>query len=112
MSEFPLIVHDTRPKAWQQWQRSSGTRLPKNPKIIRLNTMNSVARAAEQGLGAALMPAQLLSAWMESGALTQLFDHELKSNDAYYLISPDTQKETQHSRTFREWVLQEFAFDA
>lgn len=111
-SEFPLIVHDARPKAWQQWQRSSGIRLPKNPKIIRLNTMNSVARAAEQGLGAALMPAQLLSAWMESGALTQLFDHELKSKEAYYLISPDTRKETPHSRTFREWVLQEFALEA
>mgnify|MGYP001822063160 FL=1 len=109
-SDFPLIVHDSRPKAWQKWQRSSGIRLPRNPKIIRLNTMTSVARAAEQGLGAALMPAQLCCAWMESGALTQLFDHELESKEAYYLISPDSTTDTEHSKTFCDWVLQEFTF--
>ena len=109
-SDFPLIVHDSRPKAWQKWQRSSGIRLPRNPKIIRLNSMTSIARAAEQGLGAALMPAQLCCAWIESGALTQLFDHELESKEAYYLISPDDSNDQQHSRTFREWVLREFAF--
>ncbi|MDH3620505.1 MAG: LysR substrate-binding domain-containing protein [Gammaproteobacteria bacterium] len=110
ISDFPLIVHDSRPKAWQQWQRSSGIRLPPNPKIIRLNSMTSIARAAEQGLGAALMPAQLCCAWMESGALTQLFDHELESREAYYLISPDKPDNAKHSSTFRDWVLQEFAF--
>lgn len=109
-SDFPLIVHDSRPKAWQKWQRSSGIRLPRNPKIIRLNSMTSIARAAEQGLGAALIPAPLCCAWMESGALTQLFDHELESREAYYLISPDDPSDTRHSGTFRDWVLQEFAF--
>ncbi|RZV33939.1 MAG: LysR family transcriptional regulator [Chromatiales bacterium] len=109
-SDFPLIVHDSRPKAWQKWQRSSGIRLPRNPKIIRLNSMTSVARAAEQGLGAALMPAQLCCTWMESGALTQLFDHELESSEAYYLISPESAADTGHSKTFRDWVLQEFTF--
>lgn len=72
--------------------------------------MTSIARAAEQGLGAALMPAQLCCAWMESGALMQLFDHELESKEAYYLISPDDPTDKKHSGTFREWVLQEFAF--
>ena len=109
-SDFPLIVHDSRPKAWQKWQRSSGIHLPRNPKIIRLNSMTSVARAAEQGLGAALMPAQLCCAWMESGALPQLFDHELESREAYYLISPESAADTGHSKTFRDWVLQEFRF--
>ena len=109
-SDFPLIVHDSRPKAWQKWQRSSGIHLPRNPKIIRLNSMTSVARAAEQGLGAALMPAQLCCTWMESGALTQLFDHELESREAYYLISPESAADTGHSKTFRDWVLQEFRF--
>ena len=109
-SDFPLIIHDSRPKAWQQWQRSSGIRLPRNPKIIRLNSMTSIARAAEQGLGAALMPAQLCCTWMESGALTQLFDHELESKEAYYLVGPDKPDETRHSSKFRNWVLHEFAF--
>jgi len=110
-SDFPILVHDTRPKAWQRWQKSSGIRLPRNPKIIRLNSMVSVARAAEQGLGAALMPAQLCSAWTQSGALTQLFDQELESDEAYYLTCAKDSAESSHIRTFREWVLQEFTLD-
>lgn len=107
-SEFPLIVHDVRPKAWQQWQKSSGVQLPRNPVNIRLNSMISVARAAEQGLGAALMPSQLCKAWFESGALIPLFDHELKSGDGYYLISEQQKAETKHVATLRKWALQEF----
>lgn len=108
-SDFPLIVHDARPKAWQQWQRSSGIRLPSNAKTIRLNSMISVARAAEEGLGAALMPSQLCTAWFHSGALIPLFDHELHSPEAYYLICENDRTVSEHVNTFREWVLQEFA---
>lgn len=110
-SDFPILVHDSRPKAWQRWQRSSGIRLPRHPKVIRLNSMVSVARAAEQGLGAALMPAQLCSAWLESGSLVQLFDQELESDEAYYLICSDDDPNNSNVKTFREWVLQEFTFD-
>jgi LysR family glycine cleavage system transcriptional activator len=110
-SDFPILIHEPRPKAWQQWQRSSGIRLPRHPKVIRLNSMVSVARAAEQGLGAALIPAQLCSAWLESGALTQLFDQELVSDEAYYLICSGNDPEYSHINTFREWVLQEFNYE-
>lgn len=108
-SAFPLIVHDVRPKAWQHWARSSGIRLPRRTPTIQLNSMISVARAAEQGLGAALMPAQLCAAWIESGALTPLFDHELESKEAYYLTSNRDDCDTGPVNTFRQWVLQEFA---
>lgn len=109
VSDFPLIVHETRPKAWRQWQKSSGIGLPKNPVTIRLNSMISVARAAEQGLGAALMPAQLCGNWIESGALTPLFDHELQSGDGYYLVTGGKESATKHVQTLRTWALQQFA---
>ena len=110
-SDFPLIVHDARPKAWQQWQKSAGISLPRNAKTIRLNSMTSVARAAEQGLGAALMPAQLCNSWIESGALTPLFEHELESREAYYLTYDGNNSNADRICTFRTWVLQEFALD-
>ena len=110
-SDFPLIVHDARPKAWQQWQKSAGISLPRNAKTIRLNSMTSVARAAEQGLGAALMPAQLCNSWIESGALTPLFEHELESREAYYLTHDGNNSNADRIDTFRTWVLQEFALD-
>lgn len=110
-SDFPLIVHDLRPKAWQQWQRSAGISLPRHVKTIRVNSMTSVARAAEQGLGAALMPAQLCNPWIESGALTPLFEHELESRQSYYLTYDGNISNADRIDTFRTWVLQEFALD-
>ena len=110
-SDFPLIVHDLRPKAWKQWQRSAGITLPRHVKTIRVNSMTSVARAAEQGLGAALMPAQLCNPWIESGALTPLFEHELESGESYYLTYDGNNSNADRIDTFRTWVLQEFALD-
>lgn len=110
-SDFPLIVHDLRPKAWKQWQRSAGISLPRHVKTIRVNSMTSVARAAEQGLGAALMPAQLCNPWIESGALTPLFEHELESRQSYYLTYDGNISNADRIDTFRTWVLQEFALD-
>jgi LysR family glycine cleavage system transcriptional activator len=110
-SEFPLLVHEARRKAWQQWQRSSGIRLPRQATTIRLNSMVSIARAAEEGLGAALMPAQLCSTWIESGSLVPLFEHELASDEAYYLTYDADHSNAAHLETFRKWVLREFALD-
>jgi LysR family glycine cleavage system transcriptional activator len=110
-SRFPLIVHDARPKAWQRWQRSSGITLPGQGKIIRLNSMISIARAAEQGLGAALMPAQLCDARIRSGSLVPLFAHELDYSEAYYLTCSGAVAAQPHVATFRRWLLRELALE-
>ena len=110
-SKFPLIVHDARPKAWQRWQHSSGITLPGQSKIIRLNDMVSIARAAEQGLGAALMPAQLCDARIRSGSLVPIFEHELEYSEAYYLTCSDAAAAQPHIATFRRWLLQELALE-
>ena len=110
-SEFPLIVHDARPRAWKQWQASSGIRVPRNAPTIQLDSMLSVQQAAEQGLGAALMPVQLCGERFASGKLAALFEHELQVDEAYYLISNGADAESSTVSTFREWVLREFALE-
>ena len=35
LSEFPLIVHDSRPGAWRLWERSSGIELPRDSKTTQ-----------------------------------------------------------------------------
>lgn len=106
-SEFPIIVHDSRPGAWGQWQRSSRIKLPPDSKTIRLDSMIAIARAAEQGLGAALIPAVLVDRWLQSQALVPLFDHELQTKDAYYFSSQSSTQENAALNAFRDWVLQE-----
>lgn len=107
--EFPLIVHESRPTAWRQWEKSSGITLPKQETTVRLDSMIAVVRAAERGLGAALVPAVLCDAWFESGSLVRLFEHELFTSDAYYVVSSPADAELPAVRRFRKWVLEEFA---
>jgi len=109
VSDFPLIVHGTRPKAWQQWSRSSGIELPELATSLRLDSMIAVARAAERGLGAALVPKQLSDGWFRSGSLVRLFDHELVTRDAYYFVCRQEDLASENVRLLRDWVLQEFA---
>ena len=105
---FPLVVHTTRPDAWRLWSQYSGINIPNTRNVIRLDSMIAVARAAERGLGAALLPLPLSDAWFASGSLVRLFDQEMKSNDAYYVVSDKDQEHRPEIKALRNWVLQEF----
>jgi len=109
VSEFPLILHESRPKAWRQWERSAGITLPKAPSVMRLASMIAVVRAAEQSLGAALVPAGLSDALFRSDAIVPLFDHELLTDEHYYVVYRAEDAELPHVAAFTDWVLQEFA---
>jgi LysR family glycine cleavage system transcriptional activator len=106
--DVPLLVHDNRPRAWRQWEKSSGIRVPRDASVIRLDSMIAIARAAERGLGAALVPVQLSDAWFESGSLVRLSDHELVTRDAYYFVCRPEDVDNETIRTLRSWVLQNF----
>lgn len=108
-SKFPLVVHASRTKAWRQWERSSRIRIPDHHDSVRLDSMIAVARAAERGLGAALVPTQLSGAWFGAGSLVPLFEHELITGDAFYLVSKKDGNNRQETELFRAWVLQNFA---
>lgn len=106
--DVPLLVHDSRPSAWRQWSQSSGIEVPRDASIIRLDSMIAIARAAERGLGAALVPVQLSDAWFESGSLVPLSDHELPTRDAYYFVCRVEDADNETIQTLRRWVLQNF----
>lgn len=107
VSEFPIVVHDRRPRAWKQWESASGILLPEILPTVRLDSMIAVVRAAERGLGAALVPAKLSDSWFKSGALVQLFVEELETNESYYLVSGHGSGDD-NVQLFRKWVLQNF----
>ncbi len=109
VSDFPLVLHETWPSAWRDWSRRSRLRLPDPKNTIRMASMIAVARAAERGLGAALIPRRLCESWFDSGGLVQLFDQELETAEAYYIVSHKDDSENADLRAFKSWVLQEFA---
>jgi LysR family glycine cleavage system transcriptional activator len=106
--DFPIIVHDSRPRAWLDWQKKSGITLPAYSSSVRLDSMIAIARAAERGLGAALVPLQLSDSWFESGALVKLFPTELPTEDAYYFVYRHEDEEQENIQRLRAWALSQF----
>ncbi|NHA13657.1 LysR family transcriptional regulator [Thioalkalivibrio sp. XN279] len=104
-SDFPIIVHETYPNAWKQWSEAAGIELPDNQKVTRLDSMIAVVRAAQRGIGAALVPIPIGNLWFEEGSVVRLFDKELVANVSYYLVGPEGDASLER---FRSWILQTF----
>ncbi len=109
VSDFPRIVHESRPKAWHQWQRSAGIELPEETTSVRLDSMIAVVRAAQRGLGAALVPVRLSSTMLNSRTLVPLFKHELEISDAFYFVCGNEDAKNESVQMLRDWVVQTFA---
>ena len=108
MEGLPLIVHSKRPNAWRDWTNSIGEADVDLSNAIWLETMISVARAAEQGLGVAVVPLPLSESWFRSGNLVRLSEHELKTADRYLMVGTKEDGQRTEVRAFRRWILQEY----
>ncbi len=109
VSEFPLIVYETHAKAWMQWASATGIQIPENSKVTRLDSMIAVVRAAEQGIGAALVPVPLADQWFKQGSIVQLFNNELVTDLSYYVVFSEDKKADPGVRSLRDWILRNFA---
>ncbi len=83
--DIPLIIHRTRRNAWQRWFKREGKKIAGKLKVIEMDSMFAVARAAEQGLGVALVPVVLVQKWVASGAMDMLCEKALPTKDRYFL---------------------------
>lgn len=103
-----LIVHELREDSWQRWAAALGVDSPRPKKLIRFDSMSAVARAAERGLGIALVAWPTSREWFRSGALVRLFDIEIEVGDEFYLVHrPDDVKRAE-VRNLAEWIVKEF----
>ena len=109
VSEFPIIVHETHPKAWLQWSSAAGIELPENSKVIRLDSTIAVLRAAQRGIGAALLPVPMGDLWLKEGSVLRLFKQELIADVSYYLVCKEDRAAEDGVRRLREWILRRFA---
>lgn len=108
LEKTPLILHQARPNSWHHWAERVGYHQFQPKQIIQLDSMFSVARAAQQGLGVALIPMPISHAWFSSGALVKLFDQDLLSRDRYYLVQHNEDPERPEIKLLIDWVLQSF----
>lgn len=109
LASATLIVHKSRPQAWQDWFARMSIALDRPPKVIHLDSMFAVARAAERGVGVALVPVPLSNNWFNSGALVRPCIGELVTTDRYYFVHrPDTSADLDVI-ALRDWVVASFA---
>ncbi len=106
--ETALIVHRPRPFAWANWAQEVGLEAPEPKNIIELDSMFAVVRAAERGIGVALVPTALCGAWFATGALTRIFSIELTLSDTYYLVSRPRDAQKPEVTAITNWALEEF----
>ena len=109
VSDFPIIVHETLPKAWSNWSRASGIQLPDNVKVTRLDSMIAVLRAAQRGIGAALVPVPMGDLWFSEGSIVKLFTKELEADVSYYLVWTEDRADDVSVKRLRDWILHTFA---
>ncbi len=109
VSEFPLIVYETQPKAWKQWSRASGIELPEESKVTRLDSMIAVVRATERGIGAAMVPVPMADLWFKQGSIVRLFREELVSDLSYYLVCREDRSADPGVQLLRDWILENLA---
>jgi LysR family glycine cleavage system transcriptional activator len=102
-----LIVNRTRPDAWARWAAENGHDEPDPDHVIELDTQFAVARAAERGLGIALLPTTLCDPWLRSGALVRLDARELVTPESYFLVVRPDDAEREEIRALTHWALKE-----
>ena len=107
-----LIVHKARPFAWTSWAAEVGLETPEPKNVIELDTMFAVVRAAERGIGVALVPSVLCDSWFRSGALVRIFSVELATSDTYFLVSRSKDADKPGVRALTNWALAQFRAQA
>ncbi|MEL7297392.1 MAG: LysR substrate-binding domain-containing protein [Pseudomonadota bacterium] len=101
-----LIVHNTRPDAWQIWHKQRGIRMQPAQRLVQLDSMIAVLRAAERGLGIALVPLPLAQQWFESGAVVHFGDDEVVTSDIYHFVSDPAASNAESVNILRDWVIE------
>jgi len=104
LDSVPLILHQARPWAWHQWADRAMIDNFDPMQIIQLDSMFSVARAAQKGMGIALVPMPISITWFQDKLLFKLFKEDLITNDRYFLVQHEQAKYQHALATFVDWV--------
>jgi len=102
-----LLVHEERRDAWERWALGLGIEPIRPNRMVRLDTMSAVVLAAEQGVGAALVPARLSADRFVVGGLVKLFEDELATNESYVLLHRPEDRSREDLQELTRWILEE-----
>ena len=108
LDDMTLLIHRPRRKAWKRWYTQQGFTGKAPGNIILLDSMFAVVRAAEQGLGIALVPEALTTNWFANSILEKLSAEAYVTGDSYYLVSTEESLAKPEVEKFYKWILEKF----
>ena len=74
--------------------------------------MIAVVRAAQRGIGAALVPIPMGELWFKEGSIVPLFKQEYVADSSYYLVWTEGRAEDDGVVLLKDWILENFAGQA
>lgn len=111
LNKHTLITHEGRLDGWQRWAQAVGIDLrPKN--IVRFDSMNTAAEAAEHGVGVALVSTRLGNERFAQGSLVKLFERELETGESYFLVRRKEDAARPDVQALTAWLIEEFSVAA
>ena len=103
LTQAPLLHLTGRPRLWSQWfEIYGGGEVWRGQ---RFDQFSMIIAAASASLGVALLPTYLIEPELASGDLVQLRDAPMQTENAYYIVTPESRQHHRASLAFRDWVL-------
>jgi DNA-binding transcriptional LysR family regulator len=102
---FTLLHQSARPDAWRQWFSQAGLHESNCMKGPRFEFFSMLIEAAAAGLGVALVPRFLVERELADGMLTVPCELSLRSENAYYLVYPESKQSSVLVQGFKRWLL-------
>jgi LysR family transcriptional regulator, regulator of gene expression of beta-lactamase len=105
-----VLLRSYRTDEWARWFTAAGTACPPLRGMV-FDSSVTMADAAAQGAGVALLPICMFMRELQQGQLAQPFEIEIAIGD-YWLTSLKSKRPTPAMLTFRTWLLKSVADSA
>jgi LysR family transcriptional regulator, glycine cleavage system transcriptional activator len=106
--DVPVFVHRFLPAVWDQWAALAGLAPPPLRNVVAIDNMFAVTRAAERGVGIALVPTVVSESWFASGSLVRVDAPDVLTRERYCLACREADASRETIRIVREWAIREF----
>ena len=105
IKKFTLLRLRSRLNAWRSWLRSKGFRETISISGPCFQDFGMIIRAAQTGLGLAVLPTLYVGDELAAGRLVAPFGDAVDSENAYYLVHLPTAVKAKKITAFRDWLL-------
>lgn len=105
LAQLPLLHQTTAPNGWASYLRQWGLELPVPLAGLRYSLVSFALKAAEEGLGAALVPEYACAMSLATGRVVQLNQASAKTERGYYLLQSPDRQGSPALTALRNWLL-------